>query len=200
MSPAARARPVRLAAGGDGDEAAPIPFEAELLQPLRHLRRPPGRNQQVVELEAAAGGCDGDAAILSAVGALDGTAAFDPDALAREVLGQLEGDLGVFGCGDAVERFEDGHFGAEAAEGLSELEADGAAADDGQAGGEAGECEDRPVGLRPGLGEAGDGREAGAGAGRDDDVGRLQDMALDFNRPENRKRASPQTSSIPARR
>ena len=92
------------------------------------------------------------------------------DAFGGEDLADRLGDVGVLVGDQARTLLDHGDGGAEAAEGLGELEADVAAADDDQVLGQGVEGEQRAVGQRGDPVDAGQVRHRGAGADVEEDA------------------------------
>ena len=86
----------------------------------------------------------------------------DADALVLEDAAHGLGDVGVLAADDLRALLDDGDLGAEAAEGLGELEADVAAADDDEVAGQLVEGEQRAVVEGRDVADAGEVGERGA--------------------------------------
>ena len=91
---------------------------------------------------------------------------------------QHVGDLFVFGRHDLGQHLEQCHLGSEAGEDLGELGADRSGADDGEAGRQGAELEDRFVGERRRFCQSRDGGDAGFGAGCNGDLVELDALAI----------------------
>ena len=103
-------------------------------------------------------------------------------AVAFEGGAQNRGGVAVFARQEAGGGFDERHRRAEARERLRHLAADGAGPDDGEAAGQHGEREERLVGQIRHVGETGDGRGGGAGAGGDRGFGEAERLAADLDR------------------
>ena len=160
---------VRAAQAGIDRDAAPVVGDGGRLQPQAFDVGPaPGRHQQMGALDAGGSALllegDFDAARLAG-DALDGGVLDQLHAVGQQAFAHRGHQFGiVFGQdGGAV---EDGDAAAQAAMGLGHLAADGAAAQNQQAGRPFGVVEQRFVGEEGHAFEAGDGGDGGAAAGR----------------------------------
>ena len=100
----------------------------------------------------------------------DGGVGDDVDAFVGEELVECFADVGILPVNEGRIALDDGDVGTEAAHGLSQLEADEAAAEDEEMLGEGGDLEEFDVGHGGGVGEARDGVDGGTGAGVEEDV------------------------------
>ena len=103
-------------------------------------------------------------------GARDQPAQAELDALGLERLAEAARQLGVVAAQDAVVPVDDRHVRAEPVQRLRHLHPDGPGAEHRQPVGPRAELEERLVGERVNVGQALDGRDDGAPAGRDHDA------------------------------
>src|SRR3990172_7958374 len=104
------------------------------------------------------------------------------DALVDEGALDDPGGVGILAVQDVASGVKQRYFRAQAPEGLRQLAADGAGADDGQTPRKLGQFEHGLVGEKARLGETWDHRVARAGARRDDGLLEAECRAVDLDR------------------
>jgi hypothetical protein len=137
-------------------------------------RTPSGRDEQPVDLQRRA--------VLQSqyAGAADCADAGHPnpcsegDPVAGKGSGHVCGGVRALARQDPARALDDGHLRAETGESLTELAPDAATAEDGQARGELAEVPHALAVERGSVGETGDRRKRGGGAGADDGLTELE--------------------------
>jgi hypothetical protein len=165
-------------AGRVGDDVAALGLHAQRLEPdILGVRHDADRDDDMAEL------LDGDLAVLVLDRRLhartgdfqlvDAGRGQDRHPLLLERLLQMRGDVLVLHRHHAIEHLDDGHVRAHVVVEAGELHADRTRSDDQQPGRHLGRRHRRPVRPDPLAVGLGEGQVAGAGAGGDDDVLRL---------------------------